>query len=152
MSVLTDSELETEMEVIGNETTPGANTAARIATMIADLINSKVSVLNPRVYRVLVSQASTDDPTGILLENGLDEAPVFSRSDVGVYSITTGALFTSNKTFASPQYATIRIAANYTSVNVELNTTSAISIQTYINGVASDDVLDNFPIEILVYP
>jgi hypothetical protein len=117
--------------------------------MFNDIIEAKRHILNPKTYRAVITQASTSAPSATAIENELDVS--FSRSDVGVYSIDSSALFTADKTFVTPQYSTIRIGANYTTIVVELNTTSAISIQTYINGVASDDVLDNFPIEILVY-
>jgi hypothetical protein len=148
----TDAELLADAEIISNETELGANTASRVGSMFSDIIASKRNILNPAVYRAVIVQASTGNPTATVIENEIGFI-TFSRSGVGVYSIDSSpALFTADMTFVTPQYSTIRIAANYTSIVVELNTTSAISIQTYINGVASDDVLDNFPIEILVYP
>jgi|GEM_PF-5835404 len=49
LSQSTDAALTTQSNVIRNETTPGGNTKARIADMYQGLIDSKVSILAPRL-------------------------------------------------------------------------------------------------------
>lgn len=105
-----------------------------------------------KVYRALVTQASTGIPTAVILENTLGAVPTFARSTNGTYSIDiTGALFTANKTFVSPKWSTLRQSTNYATLAAIYANTGQITLTTYLNGTAADDLLDAHPIEIIVY-
>lgn len=102
-----------------------------------------------KVWRGLISQTGTDAPTAIVLEDTIDDKDfVFSRSDVGEYALTdSGQPFTSNKTFIMITATDVKFYIGRTSG------TDTITIKTYdASGAATDEVLTNTPLQILVYP
>jgi len=53
-----------------------------------------------KVYTALLTQAGTNAPTAIVLENTLGVIPTFSYSQAGDYSLDAAGAFTANKTHA----------------------------------------------------
>ncbi len=104
------------------------------------------------VYRALLTQVGTAAPTAIVLENSLGGTPVWSRSSDGVYLATLTGAFSQTKTWfmvlssADPTAGTNTAGASWFNANSILVATADGS------ATAADDILVNFPFEILVYP
>lgn len=98
------------------------------------------------VYTALISQADTDAPTVIVLENSLSGAITWTYDGVGAYTGTLTGAFTADKTaiiFSAPLGFT---AAYRGSANV-------ITINTYDDSFTlANDMLNKVLIEIRVYP
>ena len=105
-----------------------------------------------KIWRGLITQTGTSDPVATELENTLGGSITFSRSSAGVYSINGTGLFTTNKTFVTPKWETLRQSTNYATVSATLANTNQLSLNSYLNGSAADDLLTNHPVEIIVYP
>ncbi len=107
----------------------------------------------PKIYRVLISQSSTNPPTVIVLENTLGNI-VWTYSDVGTYIGTLTNAFTLNKTFfyIAPVPNSIDPIAQAV---VSRSSGSVVSVITYDDITVPspfDGKLLNTPLEILVYP
>lgn len=115
-----------------------------------------------KVYTALLTQAGTDAPVAIILENTLGITLTWSRSGTGTYStqdiLALEILLA--KVFVSPIKATKTAPDenNYIYFSpipggVSNDTVQYFSMNTQDgDGTGSDDVLVNFPIEIRVYP
>lgn len=102
---------------------------------------------NKRIYKALLSQSGTSNPTRVVLEGNIVQGnPVASRIFTGTYTLTLTGAFTSNKTFL--KYGGVPSGYEVVVKRTDANT---ISIETFFGGVHEDGVLDNFPIEIEVY-
>ena len=100
-----------------------------------------------KVYTALLTQIGTSAPTATVLENTLGGTLVWSYSTTGVYGVTLSNAFTANKTIifsSNPK-------DNLNFVRMTVNPPNFVLIYTYYNNVASENVLDNWPIEIRVY-
>ena len=98
------------------------------------------------VYTALISQADTDDPVPIVLENTFGGSITWSYDDTGSYIGTLTGAFTADKTaiiFNTPLGFT---AAYRSSVNT-------VTILTYDDSFTlANDMLNNTFIEVRVYP
>lgn len=119
----------------------------------------------PKVYRALLTQTGTDAPVATVLENTLGEVPIFYAVDTGLMTCSVlGELFVANKTFVSIEgirFGSISPEdAIFASVILAGPTQLEISTAVCSNGggglwgvpVATDGVLSNHGIEILVCP
>lgn len=104
-----------------------------------------------KVYRALVSQATTAAPTATVLENSLGGTVVWARSSTGTYTATLTGAFTSAKTFIMQPGETGTIAA-IKNVLASRTSDNVITVTTGAGGTLEDAVLSTFPISILVYP
>lgn len=111
-----------------------------------------------KVYRALLTQASTAAPSATVLENTLGGTVVWARSVAGVYTATLSGAFTSNKTVAecpaNVWSGSTTLNANYlvhTSANVLTLTTVVTDVGVPASD-AADDLLNATKIEVLVYP
>lgn len=131
--------------------TPGFLTAADWNTF-----NGKGPPLPYKVFRALLTQVGTSDPTVVILENTLGFTPTFSYSGPGEYNcVAAGGSFPINKTY-------VNIAAGQTIDGVEggiMASTSPItfagSFIIFTTGFSSgpqDNELLNTSFEILIYP
>ncbi len=113
-----------------------------------------IEPVGKKIYKALLSQSGTDNPTAIVLENTLGEVPVLSRSSEGNYTITSANnLFVEGKTFITLS----NVFSNYSAIvlvnhiddapNIIYITTHAIDTFLTI-----DNILNNTPIVIEVYP
>lgn len=130
-----------DLEIVQNAVTRRCSTQD-----IADLS------ITHKIWRGLITQTGTSDPVATELQNTLGGSITFSRSSAGVYSINGTGLFTTNKTFVTPKWETLRQSTNYATVSVTLANTNQLSLNSYLNGSAADDLLTNHPVEIIVYP
>jgi len=89
-------------------------------------------------------------PTAVELENTLG-ALTFTRSSTGTYTIASSGLFTTGQVWASPKWSTLRQGSNYATVLLSLANVNQLTLTTYLDGVAADALLTDFPIEIRVY-
>ncbi len=107
----------------------------------------------PKVYRPLLTQTGTDAPVATVLENTLDSTVVWARSGTGTYTTQTG-VFDLTKTFIVNQSGFLSVGDQWT-FQISVTVAGAVTITAYADptgSVTADDLLSNFPIEILVYP
>lgn len=116
---------------------------------IIDNINK--SSVNYKIYRALVNQNGTDAPTVTVLENTLGGVPVFTRDGIGEYGITLTGAFTNNKTF----FRCNGISGQGNTIITGINDVNSLNINTFNWGGTDDELddslLDNSPLEIIVY-
>ena len=129
-----------DMEIV-----QGAVTRRCSTQDVADLVVGKI-------WRGLVTQTGTSAPVATELQNTLGGAITFTYISAGVYTIEGSGLFTTNKTFVTPKWETLRQGSNYATMSVTLANTNQLSLNSYLNGAAADVLLSNHPIEIIVYP
>lgn len=118
---------------------------------VTETINGKTidSILPTyQKYIALISQTGTSDPTVIILENTIGNI-VWTRSSTGLYFGTLLSAFTIGKTYQ------IIGTINFLTEPVVIFSSSGVNnvyIQTQINTLLSDGLLDNTTIEIRIYP
>lgn len=98
----------------------------------------------------LLSQAGTDAPTAVVLENTLGGTIVWTRGTTGTYVGTLPNTFQTNKTvcFSSPGY-TGNVILTRTIMAGESN---QIFLSTFNSSLAAVDVFTSLPVMILLYP
>jgi len=109
----------------------------------------------PKVYRALLTQASTDDPTATVLENTLGGEVVWTRPAGGRYDATLAGAFTANKTAVNSGSCTdgsITLLGWFAGARIDADSVRVISSSINDPSSVSDDVLLNTYVEILVYP
>lgn len=101
------------------------------------------------VYTALISQSGTDTPTVIVLENTIGTI-TFSYVDVGVFEAVSDTLFIDGKTGVLPLIGRDALAKPIFSVS--RYSQSNIEIQTTVDGVPTNGMLNQTFFEIRVYP
>ena len=145
--------------VLLNWKQPITGRASKIHKDILDAIatpHSFTDVVKPKVYLGLLSQASTSNPTVVVLQNDLSAAIVWTRTGLGVYIGTLSAAFVSGKTFLFiAQFGTKGVAAGVGGFRIQVVRTSAnvITVTTgdAVGSTALDAVLNATSIKIRVY-
>jgi len=110
---------------------------------------SPVASLGYKVYIALLTQAGTDAPTAVVLENTLGGTPVWSYVGTGNYLITLSGVFIENKTvpYITPTNNSSQYRLYWNNVNsLELDTT------TFAADAGQDEILFKTTVEIRVYP
>ena len=129
---------------IGTEDSPLKIDTSKIATRYYS--GSLTGGASYDVYTALISQADTDDPVPIVLENTLGGSITWSYDGTGSYIGTLTGAFTADKTaiiFNTPLGFT---AAYRSSINT-------FTILTYDDSFTlANDMLNNTFIEVRVYP
>lgn len=98
------------------------------------------------IYRALITQSGTGDPTVKVLQNTLSDAIVWTRSVGGGYVGTLALAFTANKTFCT--ISGVSGFATFVRTSADVVTLST----TNTSAAAADTLLTDNPIQILVYP
>lgn len=98
----TDVDTTTDQFIIGkkvNDKRDGSQYQAFAinATELAKIFAPPVST--EKVYKALLTQTGTSDPSVTILANTLSSAPTVHREDVGIYSITLAGEFPALKTY-----------------------------------------------------
>ena len=112
------------------------------------------SVNGARVYRALLSQAGTADPTAVVLENTLGDI-VWTRASTGVYEGTLADGFPTGKTWVT--IGTFSINTPDLMYSDVLTTSIIQVIHYYLKLILGDvgkealDTINDVPIEIRVY-
>lgn len=124
-------------------------------TSDVDFTNANVIGLDSRPYKVysaLLTQSSTDDPTGIVLENTLGDI-LLNYNAEGFYQITSSALFTTDKTVIINSYnQTATNGTNIGFIRTVRSSENAVRIYTEnTSNVASDGILNKTYFEVRVY-
>lgn len=104
-------------------------TGAQVATMIQ---------LGVKTYRALLTQATNNAPTAVVLENSLGGTVVWSRNAAGIYFGTLIGAFPVNKVFFLTQQGTAQF------VNAARFDDDVIQVTTSEWGGASFTEADNF--------
>ncbi len=131
-----------DVEIVKDALTKRTSTQA-----IADLATGGI-----KIWRGLITQTGTSAPTAIELENTLGGTISFTYISTGIYTIEGTGLFTTNKTFVTPKWETLRQGSNYATVSVQTSNTNQLSLNSYLNGAAGDALFTSHPVEIIVYP
>ena len=112
---------------------------------VGQLNDYGVSGASYKKYVALLTQAGSNPPTAVILENTLGGVPAWSYSSNGTYTATLAGVFTSNKT-------TLTISSNDGEVPAAKRTSAdVITVATYLSGVGTDDLLNGNTFEIIVY-
>lgn len=136
---------------VADETAPGANTAARVGTILQNIIDSTI---NYRAYAANLTQFSTIAPTEDVVFSSLPQGSVvLARTGPGIYTATlTGAFLLNKVPFISAVIAESTTATSIRSYNLIRTSNNVVTLTTTIDGVAADGVLQGNFIEIRVYP
>ncbi len=114
----------------------------------ADVVSDDalVNVVDPyKVVTYRITQSSTNAPTVVTLNNTLGATPTLAYGSAGVYTISTSALFTSNKTTVIHTGSTGVLGKT---VQFSYTSTSIITMYTWTeagsltNGLLQDDFLE----------
>lgn len=134
----------------------------RIDKILKDILDAIATphsfsdVIKPKVYRALLTQASTSNPTVVVLQNDLSAAIAWTRTGLGTYIGTLASAFVSGKTFLSiAQFGAKPVAGGGEGFRIQVVRTSAnvITVTTgnNVGGTASDVILNATPIQVRVY-
>ena len=108
------------------------------------------------VYTASLTQSSTSAPVATVLENTLGGTVVWDYNSVGVYTATLSGVFTIGKTnIIYDPFHNMGGDALITSRRQSANEIRVISYQNGWDGIypaTANDILENFIIEIRVYP
>lgn len=124
--------------VAGVACTDKADFESRVAALTSFATSLSSPGVQPKVYRALLTQASTSAPVATVLENSLGGTLVWTRTNTGVYTGTLSGAFPANKVFSFASLSTVSVA------RASNNTVTVNS--------GADDTLSATSIEILVYP
>ena len=113
---------------------------------------------NYKIYKVLMTQSGTDAPTATILENTLGDI-VWERDVTGIYLGTLTGVFTTSKLFLPNPNASGSFILRDTSFNstgtysINRRNDNILELRSYriSGGTLSDEILNNAPIEIIVY-
>jgi hypothetical protein len=128
-----------------NTITPSSGTTI---TVDGDLnVTGTNNIVPYKVYRALITQVDTAEPTVIVLENTLGDV-TWSRVGLGIYLATSPGLFTEDKTFLlmGPLNTLNRVDYNFYRAN-----NNYVYILTRANDTDSDSLLTKTAVEICVY-
>lgn len=113
---------------------------------------------NYKIYKVLMTQSGTDAPTATILENTLGDI-VWERDVTGIYLGTLTGVFTTSKLFLPNPNASGSFILRDTSFastgtySINRKSDNILELRSYriSGGTLSDAMLNNAPIEIIVY-
>lgn len=113
-----------------------------------------VEVTGVKRYVALLTQTGTNAPVATVLENSLGGTVVWTYDGVGGYSGTLSGAFPENKTWISIPRSCLGADSNISSVVGIRFSDNVISLTSGnpSNQEPSNDVMNNWPIEIRVYP
>jgi hypothetical protein len=118
-------------------------------TVNDDLVVNGTNNIRPyKVYSAILSQTGTNAPTAVVLENTIGSI-FLTRTDVGMYRISSNSLFTADKTSISCN------GVGYTNGELVYAVVGGIGFCQLVTrtsaGVTSDDILYKNFIEVRVY-
>lgn len=114
-----------------------------------------------KVYRALLTQTSTGDPTVVVLHDyiGTDAGSiVWARTGTGVYTGTLTGAFVAGRTFVRMNDSLSKGTNLMNVATIAKTSADVVTISTYVHSAtggtvtATDALLTNTEVEILVYP
>ena len=123
----------------------------RFTSTMKRALKSLFTFVKPyKVYKALITQEGTADPTVIVLENTLGGEVVWDRISAGEYTATLEGAFIEGKTVCIPPVSCINDCIG----GMERNNDDQIRLATQTLGVrtSEDELLYNSYLEIQVYP
>ena len=108
-----------------------------------------------KVYTALLNQATDEAPIATVLENTLSAAIVWTRAGVGSYEGTLANEFVDAKTVAVVlNEQMLGLSSGAGSAQFYRSSVNAVGLLTYSDRFTTpaDALLENFPVEIRVYP
>lgn len=127
----------------GTPTAPTPTTSTGIAN------KGYVDGLIPKVYKAIVSQVGTADPTVVVIANTLGGTVVWTRTAVGNYRATLVGAFPAAKTF--PITGTPTNGTNF-SIGVVRGSDDYIFMDSFTSGTLTDSTINNQSVSFEVYP
>jgi hypothetical protein len=116
-----------------------------------DKNGSQGFLVQPKIYKAYLTEMSAGDPTSVIIYNTLGTI-IFTRSGAGEYVASLTGAFTNGKTFVS--FGSNSYTAT-TGFQITVDTSFApdiIGFKTLVAGTPTDNVLEQVPITIEVYP
>lgn len=102
-----------------------------------------------KIYKaILIIQENTDPPEVNVLQNTLDAEPLWEYSSTGLYTATLSQEFTNQKTWINNGQGYVEPSAQVRSRVLGPN---QIAVQTYLSGISANDVINEVPVEIIVF-
>ena len=126
----------------GTPTAPTPTTPTGIAN------KGYVDGLVPKVYKAIVSQVGTSDPTAVVIANTLGGTVVWTRTGVGNYRATLVGAFPATKTF--PITGVPTNGTNY-SMGVLRGSDDYIFMDSFTSGTLTDSTINNQAVSFEVY-
>jgi hypothetical protein len=117
---------------------------------LSELSNLLTDGSGVKIYKAKISQSGSNIPTSTILKNTIGNI-VFTYIEAGIYQATLTGAFTSNKTFGFIEYSKDIINKHSASIKFD-DSVDYFVIDTAINNVESDGVLNNYSLYIEVYP
>lgn len=142
------SELTAAATLDGTELVPVVQDGETVQTTAQDIAD--LAAAPYLKYVALLTQADTDAPVATVLENTLGGTVVWTYSDVGTYTGTLAAAFTTDKTFMLANTN----ASSSAALAINPATSSANAVQVYVLNDENNpvDLHGGAFIEIRVYP
>lgn len=139
--------LITAIQSLNNQAQTTTNNLEALEQTISEI---EVPEVNYKIYRAILTQNSSDDPTAVVLENTLGESVVWKRSTTGGYTAEISSGFNVAKTFYKTNgFATVNVQL-FSFINT-FNNKIVLNIRDILTNLPVDSVLNNTPIEIIVY-
>lgn len=103
----------------------------------------------PKVYKAIVSQIGTADPTAVVIANTLGGTVVWTRTAVGNYRATLAGAFPAAKTL--PLTGVTTNGTNF-SIGVVRGSDDYIFMDSFTSGILTDSTINNQSVSFEVYP
>lgn len=127
----------------------GDTTGVASKNAIYDKIESMLLNMPSKVYKVILTQSGSGNPTATIIANTLGEVPTLSRFGPGVYEIgLAGTAFTAVKTIIS---SNLGLDADPFEIKVEHTATNKVTISTFDAAGTPDDIDGTIHVSIEVY-
>lgn len=139
--------LITAIQSLNNQAQTTTNNLEALEQTVSEI---EVPQVNYKIYRALITQNLSDDPTSLVLENTIGESVVWKRSSTGTYTAEVSSGFDITKTF----YKTNGFASVNTQLFSFINTFNnkiVLNIRDILTNLPVDSILNSTPIEIIVY-
>jgi hypothetical protein len=104
----------------------------------------------PKVYEVLLSQADTDAPVPVVLDNSLGAA-VWSRVSTGIYRLTLAGAFPADRVYVNPRTGYLSVADAHVFYISRIDD-NIMQLSTEAAEVVSDDMLFGTAFGLKTYP
>ena len=117
--------------------------------------SGEVAIKKNRRYEVQVSQSGTNTPTVFLHNNDTGLTITWSRTAKGQYQFSLAGNFSQNCIFlasATGQDIAPNVTRIVTRITTDATPTTFYHIDTYLNGVLEDGVLDRTSVLLWTYP
>ena len=136
-------------DVAYDATTWNNNTDVPTKNAVRDKFEAITGTI-PLIYKAIIAQTGTSDPTSTIIYNTLGEVPTFARQSEGVYELgITGTPFTVNKTFV---LGTLNNDTSAPILRAGWTANNKITFKTSDETFGANELEGSFQLLIEVYP